>query len=99
MNLSDDLTPAADPAPLLRAVRCHRRLRIAKRAFVSAACILLAALAFWPRPKPPAAIIFAPEVKPKPVAMTREELLDSLKDETFAFIQWPDGREQLLIRH
>jgi hypothetical protein len=30
--------------------------------------------------------------------MTREELLDSLKDETFALIRWPDGREQLLIR-
>ncbi len=46
----------------------------------------------------PVAIAPLPAPPPASVAMTREEFLDSLKDETFAFIQWPDGREQLLIR-
>ena len=102
MNLSDDLTPAADPAPLLRAVRRHRRARFISRACLSGAAILLAVLALWPRSAPPPreiAIAPAPVPAPKSVAMTRDELLESLKDETFALIQWPDGREQLLIRH
>ncbi len=46
----------------------------------------------------PVATAPLPTPPPASVAMTREEFLDSLKDETFAFIQWPDGREQLLIR-
>lgn len=33
-----------------------------------------------------------------PITMTRDELIDSLKDQTYALIRWPDGREQLLIR-
>ena len=101
MNLSDDLTPAADPAPLLRAMRQRRRLRRATRAALSTAALFLAVIAFWPGEKPrPTAATHAPLAKPQreSVAMTREEFLDSLKDETFAFIQWPDGREQLLIR-
>ncbi len=101
MNLSDDLTPAADPAPLLRAVRRRRRVRIAARAALSTAAVLCAVIAFWPRETPrETAATPAPLSPPKPesVTMTREEFLDSLKDETFAFIQWPDGREQLLIR-
>lgn len=101
MNLSDDLIPAADPAPLLRAMRRHRRVRFISRACISGAAVILAVLALWPRSTPPPseiAITPAPTPAPKSVTMTREEFLDSLKDETFAFIQWPDGREQLLIR-
>ena len=101
MNLSDDLTPAADPAPLLRAVRRHRRARSVTRACISGAAVVIAAIALWPRttPRPPE-VTAAPALTPAPksVSMTREELIDSLKDETFALIQWPDGREQLLIR-
>ena len=101
MNISDDLTPAADPAPLLRAVRRHRRVRLATRAALSTAALLIATIAFWPGEKPrTTAAAPAPlsPTKPESVTMTREEFLDSLKDETFALIQWPDGREQLLIR-
>ena len=101
MNLSDDLTPTANPAPLLRAVRRRRRLRRFTRAALSTAALILAVIAFWPGEKPrPTAAAPAPLSEPprESVTMTREEFLDSLKDETFAFIQWPDGREQLLIR-
>jgi hypothetical protein len=112
MNLSDDLTPTTDPAPLLRAVRRRRHLRLATRAGLSAAAIILAAIGLWPgpasqRPKaarttpagpPPLAAVPPAASALPPVTMTRDELIDSLKDETFALIRWPDGREQLLIR-
>ena len=102
MNLSDDLTPATDPVPLLRAVRHRRRLRRVTRAALSTAAVLLAVFAFSLREKThPIAAASAPRAKPQreSVTITREEFLDALKDETFALIQWPDGREQLLIRH
>ena len=102
MNLSDDLTHPADPAPLLRAMRHRRRrLRLVARTGIPIAAITLAVIALWHRPIPqPAEVAIVPPPAPAraSVAMTREELLDSLKDETFALIQWPDGREQLLIR-
>lgn len=101
MNLSDDLTLTADPAPLLHAMRRRRRLRLVARAGVSIAAITIAVIALWHRPMPQRseAAIAPPPAPARPtVSMTREELLDSLKDETFALIQWPDGREQLLIR-
>ncbi len=101
MNLSDDLTPTADPAPLLRAMRHRRRIRVVARVSIPIAVITIAVAAFWHRPIPEAPeVAIAPPPAPAPpsVSMTREELLDSLKDETFALIQWPDGREQLLIR-
>ena len=82
-------------------MRRRRHLRRITRAAFSTAVLLLAVIAFWPGEKPrPSAAVPAPLSTPKPesVAMTREEFLDALKDETFAFIQWPDGREQLLIR-
>ena len=97
MNLSDDLTPHADPAPLLCAIRHHRRLRRVTRACISGAAVIVAAVAIWPREKITRRAPM-PAPKPESITMTREEFLDSLKDETFAFIQWPDGREQLLIR-
>ena len=99
MNLSDDLTPIADPAPLLRAVRRRRRFRTAIRAGLSSAAVLAVTIAFWPRQAPHQTPVASPAPPPSAsAAMTRAEFLDSLKDETFAFIQWPDGREQLLIR-
>ena len=101
MNLSDDLTPAADPTPLLRAIRRRRHVRLATRAAFSTTAVLLAVIVFWRGEKPgPTEAAPAPLSEPprESVAMTREEFIESLKDETFALIQWPDGREQLLIR-
>jgi hypothetical protein len=103
MNLSDDLIPAADPAPLLRMVRRRRRVRLAARAGVFFAVAFIAGIGLWlwPGDRHAAVVITAPNVaavQSAPVTMTRDELIDSLKDQSYALIRWPDGREQLLIR-
>jgi hypothetical protein len=113
MNLSDDLIPAADPAPLLRAMRRRRHLRHAARAGLAVAAIVIAAAGLWTRPGarrpaiaratpaesgPPVVSASPPPSSPPPITMTRDELIDSLKDQTYALVRWPDGREQLLIR-
>ena len=108
MNLSDELIPAADPAPLLRMVRRRRRLRLAIRVGVVFAVAFIAGIGLWRHPadrhsqvaitEPTGPAPSAAGVQSPPVTMTRDELIDSLKDQTYALIRWPDGREQLLIR-
>ena len=103
MNLSDDLIPAADPAPLLRMVRRRRRVRLAARVGFFIAVAFIAGIGVWLRPgdRHAAVASTAPAVaavQSAPVTMTRDELIDSLKDQSYALIRWPDGREQLLIR-
>jgi type VI protein secretion system component VasK len=106
MNLSDDLIPAADPAPLLRMVRRRRRVRLATRAGVVFAVFFFAGISLWRRPADRHSRVAVTDAvaqplsarQSPPVTMTRDELIDSLKDQTYALIRWPDGREQLLIR-
>jgi hypothetical protein len=61
-------------------------------------------MAFWPRPEPSEGPVSIAKTAPSPPAETSvkiissEELLDTLKDQTVAFIRWPDGKEELLIK-
>jgi type VI protein secretion system component VasK len=108
MNLSDDLIPAADPTSLLRMVRRRRHLRLATRVGVVFAVAFITGIGLWRHPAdrrsqvamtaPASPAPSSTGVQSPPVTMTRDELIDSLKDQTYALIRWPDGREQLLIR-
>lgn len=103
-NLSDDLTPSLDSAPLLRALRRRRKTRSVVRGSIVCGPLAAAAwLGFWHRPQNPdvaaAAHVAPPAHEETPVKfISKEELLDTLKDQTVALIRWPDGKEQLLIK-
>ena len=101
MNLSDELSPAPDPACLTLALRRHRRLRHIVRTGATASIVLGACIILRPQrlqPQPTTAEGLGQLAPSRPVTVTREEFLDSFTDESVALVVWPDGREQLFIR-
>lgn len=98
MNLSDELSPAPDPAGLTLALRRHRRLRRIVRTGAAASIVLGASIILRPQPRETHVNGQGPVAPSRPVTVTREEFLDSFTDESVALVVWPDGREQLFIR-